>query len=461
MLTYQDLEKAKAQGELVAFLSRAIQQHIQGETYKIALIANEYDRQRNVTVNTWSRFVAEHAADDIYGANAANARISSNFFRRFNKQRAQFSLGNGVSFQNDAVKKRLGNDFDTDFARLAYLALIHGECFGFWNVDRLYVFPVTEFVPLYDEATGAMRAGIRWWRISDDKPIKGTLFEEGGMTQFKSRDGSKGYDFVLDGEATAYVVRGLRTEADGFIPTESANYSTLPVKRMQGSDLGQSTLIGLREMIDGYDLISSGFCNDLQDCSQIFWIIENCGGMTDADLRDFLRKLKNDHVATADTKGMGVEKSSLQPFTQDVPYQSRMAWLNHIRGAMYEAFGALDVTQLSAAQRTATEIEAAYEPMNQNADDFEYQCIDFIRQILELMGINDTPIFDRSYIRNEKEQVETVIMEANYLDDETILKKLPNVSIDEVDAIMANKFSETRERMTGGGEDETPEGDDE
>ena len=454
MLTYQDLETAKAQGELPAFLSRAIQQHIQSETYKTALIANEYDRQRNVTVNTWSRFVAEHAVDDIYGASAANSRIASNFFRRFNKQRVTFSLGNGISFNKDGVKERLGKDFDTDFARLAYLALIHGEAFGFWNVNQLHVFPVTEFVPLYDEKTGVMRAGIRWWRIADDKPVKGTIFEENGMTPFKSRDGSSGYDFEFDGDTKPYVVRGIRTEADGFTPTESANYSTLPVKRMQGSDLNQSTLVGLREQIDSYDLIQSGFANDLQECSQIYWIIENCGGMKDEELRDFLRKLKNDHIATADTKGMGVEQSSLKPFTQDVPYQSNMAWLTHIRGAMYEGFGALDVTQIGAQSRTATEIQAAYEPMNQNADDFEYQCIGFIRQILALIGVDEVPLFDRSYIRNEREQVETIMMELPIIGERKALEKLPNITVDEIDAILEEQYAGTRARRAAADEDE-------
>ena len=34
--------------------------------------------------------------------------------------------------------------------------LIHGVSFLFWNVDRLHVFPLTEFAPLWDESTGAL-----------------------------------------------------------------------------------------------------------------------------------------------------------------------------------------------------------------------------------------------------------------------------------------------------------------
>lgn len=446
MLTFQDFEKAVMKGETNEFLVRVITQHMASDLYRTAVAADQYDKQRNVTVNNYTKFIAEHAGNGFVSASAANSRIASNFFRRLNTQRCAYSLGNGLEFDGN-IKDRLGDRFDNDFYRLAYKALIHGECYGFWNNDRLYVFPVTEFAPLYDEMTGVMRAGVRFWRITADKPMTAVLYEESGYTKFTS-EVKTGIVLRQDGERHSYIVHGVRTEAGGFEVTGYDNYSTLPVKRMQGSSLNQSTLIGLREEIDSYDLIQSGFANDLQDCAQIYWIIENCGGMSEDDLRKFLNKLTRDHIATADTKGMGVESSSLKPFVQDVPFESRVAWLNHIRNAIYEGFGALDVAQISAQSRTATEIDAAYEPMDENADDFEYQCIEFIQQILELMGLDGVPLFKRSRVSNLKEQVETVMLEAPYLDDETILKKLPNISTDEVDAILANKYTEDRERRT-------------
>lgn len=445
MLTFQDYEEAVAKGEQADFLTRVITQHMASDTYRTAVAADLYDRQRNVTVNNYTKFIAEHAGNGFVSASAANSRIASNFFHRLNTQRAAYSLGNGVSFDGD-VKDRLGSKFDTDFYRLAYKALIHGECFGFWNKDRLYVFPVTEFAPMYDEMTGVMRAGVRFWRIAPDKPMTAVLYEESGYTKFTSAV-KTGIVLQQDGERKPYIVRGIRTEAGGFEVTGYDNYSTLPVKRMQGSSLNQSTLVGLREQIDSFDLIQSGFANDLQDCAQIYWIIENCGGMNEDDLRRFLNKLTRDHIATADTNGMGVESSSLKPFVQDVPFESRVAWLNHIRSSMYEGFGALDVTTISAGVKTATEIDASYEPMDENADDFEYQCIEFIQQILSLMGIDAVPLFKRSRISNVKEQVETVMMEAQYLDDETLLTKLPNITVDEVATIMANNLKESRSRL--------------
>ena len=461
MLTYQDFETAT---DLPGFIAKAITEHIQSEEYKTAVDADEYDHQRNVTVNNYTQFVAEHAGGH---AMSANNRISSNYFHRLNVQRCTYLLGNGVSFTDhireetdengevtfiDETKESLGKRFDRDFYQLAYYALIHRECFGFWNVDRLFVFPLTQFKPLYDEDTGALRAGIRFWRIADNKPMTAVLFAEDGYTKYRSRS-TTGFDFVEVEPKRAYITKGVRTDAEGFTVTGFENYSTLPVIRMKGSELYQSTLVGMRAYIDAHDLIFSGFANTLQDCAEIFWIIENCGGMTDDDLREFLRKLNRDHIATADTKGMGVESSSLKPYVQEVPFESNMACLERIDKEIYEGFGALDVTTISAGVKTATEIDAAYQPLDEAADDFETQCTDFLQQLLALLGIEDNPKYKRNRICNQLEQTQMVAMVAQYLDDRAVLEHLPWITVDEVADIMARKDLEDAERA----EDETPE----
>ena len=118
-----------------------------------------------------------------------------------------------------------------------------------------------------------------------------------------------------------------------------------------------------------------------------------------------------------------------------------------MRSGIYEDFGALDVHEVHA-DSTNDHLEAAYQPMDENADDFEYQCIEFVQQILVVAGFEeDTPIFKRNRISNTKEQVDMVLAEAEYLDEETVLNKLPNITPDEVKEILARKDKEDQERM--------------
>ena len=98
--------------------------------------------------------------------------------------------------------------------------------------------------------------------------------------------------------------------------------------------------------------------------------------------------------------------------------------------------------------------------MDENADDFEYQIIECVQQILALVGIEDTPIFKRNRISNQKEQTEMVISSSDYLDEETVLQKLPFITPDEVQKILLRRDSEDKDRMTGGvgDEEEDPTG---
>lgn len=445
LYTYQDYEKYLERGELIQFIGMVVRNHINSPVYRAAKDADEYDHQRDITVRNYAALISAKAGNGFADVTAANNKISSNFFHRLNTQRCTYSLGNGVYFKDKATKARLGDEFDTKMYTLAYYALIHGVCFGFWNLDKLYVFPVTEFLPLWDEETGALRAGIRFWQLADNKPVTAVLYTENGYATYRSR--SNGYDFELIEPLTAYIIHGVRTEAGGYEVVGSENYSTLPIIPMWGSRLKQSTLVGMRERIDSFDLIQSGFANDLQDCAQIYWIVENCNGMDDEELKAFLNRLRTAHVATADTQSAGITNSnSLKPYVQDVPYQSRMAYLDHIRKAIYEDFGALDVHAVNA-RSTNDHLDAAYQPMDENADDFEYQCIIFIQQLLALIGLDDMPIFKRNRIANQYELTQMVIMASAVLSPRAILKKLPFIDVDEVDPILAEIGEETDNRF--------------
>lgn len=455
--TFQDFLEAGS--NKIGFINQAINSHITDPVCKVARDADLYDRQRNKTINEYVQTIFTLSGAPVEDFTASNNKIASNFFHRLNTQRCTYSLGNGVSFNKkeerrepdgtittiDVIKEKLGSRFDTDLWTAGYKALIHGVSFGFWNVDRLYVFPVTEFVPLFDEYTGALRAGIRFWRIAPDKPLSVVLYEEDGYTKYQSiSDSDSTLQEVVPKKAYKTVIASTPAGDEAVIGEE--NYSSLPIVPFWGSRLKQSTLIGMRQAIDSFDLIRSGFANDLTDCSQIYWIVENCGGMTDSDLAKFRDRLKINHIANVDSDNGG----KATPFTQEIPFQARKEYLDSIRAGIYEDFGGLDVHTV-AAGATNDHIDAAYQPLDENADDFEFQCIEFVQQILALIGENDVPVFKRNRISNQKEQTDMVLLAANYLDEITILSKLPFITPDEVQQILERKDEESMGRFVGEG----------
>ena len=449
MLTYQDFEKARASGGVPAFIGKLITEHTASSMVQTARTADEYDHQRNVTIREYAAIRYTAKGERYTDFTKQPSRIASNFFNILNTRRNTYSLGNGVTFTQEGVKEKLGMDFDSVLSRAGYLALIHGVSFVFWNFDRAHVFPLTEFAPLWDETTGALRAGVRYWRLDKDKPIQAVLYEEDGFTRYSGKTAQK---LEAQTEKRAYKQRERRAPAD--VRSEvvgEENYGALPIVPLWGSRLRQSTLVGNRQAIDSYDLVYSGFADDLRDCAQIYWLIENYGGMSAEDIQQFIDRMTLTHAASADTQNGG----KITPYTQEVPYQSRAAYLNMMRTSIYEAFGVMDAASIAAGNKTATEINAAYQAMDDKADDYEYQIAECVRQILALQGIDDYPQFKRNRISNQYEQVQMVMLEAEYLDEETVLNKLPNITPDEVEGIMQRKGEQERSRFvrdTGGEE---------
>lgn len=445
LMTFQDFEKAD---DKVAFIESAISSYKSSEEYKLAETADEYDAQRNVTITRFMKVYYTAAGKAMPDNVSSNNQLASNFFNRLCTQRCMYSLGAGISFidpfeaargATDETKKKLGKHFDHVLKEAAYHALIHGCSYLFWDMDRVYEFSALEFLPLVDENDGSLRAGVRFWQLDDSKPLNAVLYEEDGFTKYRREDG-KGLREVK--EKRAYKLTYHYTDAGDTVSIDEENYVRLPVVRMYASRLKQSALVGMRSAIDAYDVIKSGFVNDVQDCAQIYWIVENYGGMTQNDLAKFLDRLKLNHIANADTQSGG----KVTPYTQDVPTQSREVILANLRSGLYEDFGGLDVHTIAAGS-TNDHIDAGYQPMDENAADFEHWVGEAVMQLLELQGIDDTPVFRRTKISNHTEQVQILMQEGQYLDSATVVRKLPNLTPEEAEAALQAKKEEDAERM--------------
>ncbi len=448
MLTYQDFCAA---GDKTGFCLAAITEHKACEAYRMAVEADAYDRQQNTTIMNYTKMLYTLTGSPVVDFTASNNKIVSNFFRRLNVQRAQYLLGNGVSFEKAGVKDKLGAGFDGVLAKLGYKALIHGVAFGFWNLNALYCFPLTEFVPFYDEESGALRAGVRFWRLSHDKPLFFVIYEEDGYTKVRSDDSKT---TVLQ-EKRQYKLRTSAAPALGKEVVGGDNYGSLPIVPLWSSELKQSTLVGMQRAIDSYDLIRSGFANDLTDCAQIYWLVKNAGGMNDNDLAQFRDRLKLMHIA-----GIACDEGAdAQAVTQEIPYAARTAYLERIRNGIYEDFGALDTSSISAAAKTATEINAAHQPLDEMTDDFEANVTAFLQQLLLLQGITAAPLYKRNRIANQADETQMVMTAASVLDEETVLAHLPFITVDEQKDILKRRDAETLAKFKA--EPEAPAADEE
>lgn len=453
MLTYQDFEAVKDnEKKRLKFIEDAISEHKQSAEVKIAEAADEYNAQRNTFINHFVKIWYDHERFDA-------VPLASNFFFNLNTQRCAYSLGEGLTFNDQKTKDKLGKRIDNVMFKGAYNALIHRRSFFFFNVDHVLNFALTEFVPLVDEENEeVLRAGIRFWQTDDDKPTFAVVYEEDGYTKYK---GNKSFgEFKEHTAKRAYKLHTSTTKAFGTQIDGEENYGTLPIVQMWGTKLHQSTLVGLKAKIDMFDIVQSGFADNVSTVQQIYWLFENAGGMKEEDYKAFRDRLRIDKIANVN--GTISEGVKVTPHNNPVPTDAHEKCLAELRSSLYEDFGAIDVHTIAAGS-TNDHIEAAYQPMDLRADDFEYQIIDVVEKLLAFVGVEGekaVPQFKRNRIANEHDFVEMIMLVAEYLDDETILKKLPFISPDEIEEVKKRKAETDMSRFGNTAEEADDEQDD-
>lgn len=456
-ITYQDWEATPESGRL-ELLEKIIRQYKSSEDFQTGLEANRYDRSNNtaiaqkyvlkpttITVNTEIEGVTQKIPTT---QKVEGNRLRSSFLRRFTLQESQFLLGNGVTLRNANDKKRLGFGFDTALAQMGRRALLHGVCWGYWNLDHIEVLEAVRdglsgFVAVLDEMTGAPMLGVQFWQISTEKPLYVRLFEREGVTLYRRTKDDK---TLVEQEAR----RGYRlttvSDAAGVVFAQTDNYGVLPIIPFYGNEDRASELTpSIKTKIDAYDRILSDFGDNLDRANDVYWVLNNFGGST-AQIAEMLEQINTLKAVLNQSDGTGAG-STAEPHTIEVPYAARQAALELLRHALYEDYMALDTSEFTGSSLTNVGIEAATINLNLKADGLEWGAFAFVQGVLKLIGTETEEIaFKRREIVNKSEIVQDIILVSEYLDDETILKKIPYIEQEEIPQILENVNAR---RMTG------------
>ncbi len=216
-------------------------------------------------------------------------------------------------------------------------------------------------------------------------------------------------------------------------------------------------MVSLKATIDVLDLIQSGYCNDIDEMNFIFWTVTNAGGMSDQDLVTMLDKFRKLHAANID------QDVNLQSHTIEQPYQSREAILDRLEKKLYKDAMALNTYDLASGAVTATQIIAAYEPLNEKLDLHEEQLSESLERLLEVADVDDEATYTRALIVNQSEMIDNYLNAASYLDDEYVTEKVMTVlgDKDQVKTVLKRRATKDIQRLTGGNNpnSDTGEGD--
>lgn len=454
--TYQDLlavgDDPKKRAE---FVKELINEHTSSELYKTAVIADEYNRGQNTTIKKYQKTLTTITGKIIPDNLSPTHRIGSSYYHIFTSDLVKYLLGQGVTWTNEKSAKKLGIDFDSRLAELAKAAIDDSVAFGFFNYDHVEVFQIYSkdkpcFRPVYDEETGALMAGVRYWQLSPEKPLRAALYEPDGITEYMYVNSDykpeNKWQRIGDGMYTqnkyTYKQITLQSKQEGTRIIDAANYSALPIFPMYANDIHQPEILRLRDTIDAYDFILNGFADDI-DNAKIFWIIKGAAGMDDPDLVRLIDRLRA-IGAVAPSEGQEVT-----PYTIEIPVEARERLLDRLKEQLYIDARAFNPDDVKSGSTVNAQIDAAYEPLNKRADELETGVLDFLYGIMKIAGIEDKPSFTRDKLSNTNEIIQVLLQSGSYLSQEYITKKILTLlgDVDKIDEVLAQIDGEDMTRL--------------
>ena len=439
--TYQDLlAVGEDERKRIEFVQDVIRDHRGSKLYSDALTANEYYAGRNVTITNYCKMIRDafgRAVPDIW---SPNHKIACHYYGYLVNQLALFLLGNGVSFAENSTKEKLGKNFDKVCVDLLTAALNNSVAYGFVNNEAVTPFTALEFAALQDEETGAIRAGVRFWQLADNKPLRATLYEEDGYTDYIQQNGE---EMTVLHEKRPYIQIVQTSEATGEQIVDGRNYPTFPIVPLYNTGK-RSELDGNRELHDAMDLMLSGLVNNVDSGEIIYWLVKNSGGMDQPSMNQLLQTLKSAHIASVDSE------DDITAHSPVVQFEASKEALEQLRRQIFDNQMGLDVRNIAGGAATATQIKAAYEPLNTKTDLVEFNVTEFIHGILAVLGIDDEPTYTRSYIVNQQEMIQTIVSAGADLPQEYKTRKILEVlgDIDRADEVIAMLTAEDAGRFT-------------
>ena len=428
--TYQDLlAVGEEERKRIEFVQDVIRDHRGSKLYSDALTANEYYAGKNVTITNYCKMIRDafgRAVPDVW---SPNHKIACHYYGYLVNQLVLFLLGNGVSFTGNSTKEKLGKNFDKVCVDILTAALNNSVAYGFVNNGTVTTFTVLEFVALQDEETSAIRAGVRFWQLADNKPLRATLYEEDGYTDYIQQNGE---EMVVLNEKRPYIQIVQTSEATGEQIVDGRNYPSFPIVPLYNTGK-RSELDGNRELHDAMDLMLSGLVNNVDSGEIIYWLVKNSGGMDQPSMNQLLQTLKSAHIASVDSE------DDITAHSPVVQFEASKEAIDQLRRQIFDNQMGLDVRNIASGAATATQIKAAYEPLNTKADLVEFNVTEFIHGVLTVLGIDDEPTYTRSYIVNQQEMIQTIVSAGADLPQEYKTRKILEIlgDIDRADEVMA------------------------
>lgn len=387
----------------------------------------------------------------------ADNRVPSNFHGLLVNQKSSylftspplFDVGNKAT--NQRIADLLGDEYTKNCKDLCINASNAGTAWlHYWVTDsgefEYAVVPTGQVIPVWSkELKKKLIAVMRLYTdiTEDGKTIE--VYEYWTDKQFWRFTREEGNDF--DSEP---------------VKTFLHDYGEVPYIMFSNNNTKTSDLANIKRLIDAYDLVYSGFLNDLEDIQEIIFVLMGYEG---EDLDDFHKKLKK--YKTIKVDGSEDSKTGVSTIAIEIPTEARNIMLTWTRKAIFEQGQGIDPDPQNFGNSSGVALKYLYALLDLKSGLMETEFrLAFGRLIramcrhigMEVKGITQT--WTRTGVANDLELAEIASKSVGVISQKTILRRHPWVEDPEKEEIQINLEKEEAIKQYGSFESaEPPEGD--
>ena len=385
----------------------------------------------------------------------ANSRICHPFFTELVDQEVQYMLSGKDGFVKSdlpELQAELNNYFNEneDFISEFYDTITGTISKGF---DYMYAYKNAEGKTAFQNADSLGVVEIRA-KDSDDK-TEHLIYHymdriEKGKKEIKRIE-------VWDKDQTYFYVQvnDGKLELDNTYPSnplphivkvdeagekyDGGGYGFIPFFRLDNNKKQVSDLKPIKPIIDDYDLMSCGMSNNIQDGSEMYWVVKGYDG----DISELVHDVRTKKQVGVDNEG------DVDIKTINIPYQARQAKLDLDEKNIYRFGMGFNSAAMGDGNITNIVIKSRYALLDLKCNKLEIRLKQFLRKLLKvvLQEINDEHgtdyqqkdvyfNFDREIMTNaadnaqieltdaqrKQAEINTLLSLATHLDNETMMQ---------------------------------------
>lgn len=426
------------------------------EMTREASIAERYYRKKNDILKRGTRGGSQNENP----MRAADNRIPANFYNILVNQKAAYLFADPPVFDlgdeaaNKAVRKALGDSFHKVCKDLCINA---SNCAIAWlhywkdsgGAFRFAVISSKQIIPIWtDDLEKELSGLLRFYDQIDEDGKKWNIYEYWDKERCSTfRKESRA---IMDALKPYDLYGAAEDQPEGDPSSWMHGFGEVPFIPFPNNAEGSNDLNDVKELIDAYDKVYSGFLNDLEDIQEVIFIL---AGYEGEDLGEFLQKLKKYKTIKVDSDEEG--KGGLSTLTIDIPVEAREKMLAMTRKSIFEQGMGIDPDPQNFGNSSGVALSYLYSLLELKAGLMETEFRPgfgrLVRAICRHEGLEAVDVvqtWTRTSVRNEAELSSIAQQSTGVISRKTILSNHPWVTDAEKElAQLKEEEQEENEKM--------------